>query len=85
MPEISRFYGIVIYMNFRDHNQPHFHAKYGEQEVIVEIKSGIVEGKMSGRALKLIFEWLSQHEEELIENWTLAQSRKPLNSIHPLI
>lgn len=42
MPEISRFYGIVIYMNYNDHDPPHFHARYREQEVSVEIIGGNV-------------------------------------------
>ena len=39
MPEISRFYGIVIKMFFDDHNPPHFHALYGEYEVLININS----------------------------------------------
>ena len=41
MPELSRFLGIVIFMNFNDHNPPHFHAKYGDFEIIIEIGSGL--------------------------------------------
>jgi hypothetical protein len=37
MPVISRFYGIVVFINYNDHNPPHFHARYQEQEVIVDI------------------------------------------------
>lgn len=39
MPEISRFYGIVIFMNYSDQEPAHFHARYQEQEVIVEIET----------------------------------------------
>ena len=55
MPEISRFYGIIITMNYNEHNPPHFHARYGDEEVTINIQSGIVEGKMSKRALKMVF------------------------------
>ena len=58
MPEISRFYGITIVMNFNDHNPPHFHALYQDYEISIDIKSGVVNGSMSKRALKMIFEWL---------------------------
>jgi hypothetical protein len=51
MPEISRFYGIVIFMNFNDHLPPHFHARYQDQEVTIDIESGMVTGKMSKRAV----------------------------------
>lgn len=60
MPELCRFLGIVIFMNFNEHNPPYFHAKYGDFEIIVEINSGIVEGKFPKRALGLVMEWYSQ-------------------------
>lgn len=84
MPEISRFYGIVIYMNYNDHNPPHFHAKYQDQEIIMEINSGTVEGKMSKRALELIFKWADKYKIELNENWELSRERKQLKNISPL-
>jgi hypothetical protein len=84
MPEISRFYGIAITMNFREHNPPHFHATYQDYEISVDIKTGLVNGKMSKRALKMIFEWLDLHKDELMEDWNLAQDRKTLLKISPL-
>lgn len=84
MPTISRFYGIVIYMNYNDHNPPHFHARYQDQEVMVEIGSGLVTGTMSRRALRLVFEWAEAHEAELQANWERARERKPLQPIEPL-
>ncbi|MFW6101881.1 MAG: DUF4160 domain-containing protein [Bacteroidota bacterium] len=84
MPEISRFLGIIIAMFYRDHAPPHFHAIYGEYEITVEIESGIINGRFPKRALKLIFEWLELHRDELLENWRLAEDRRPLNKIDPL-
>lgn len=84
MPELSRFYGIVIFMNYNDHEPPHFHARYQEQEVTVEIAGGLVKGLMSRRALRLVFEWADLHERELEENWQRAQERQALKSIEPL-
>jgi hypothetical protein len=84
VPEISRFLGIVIAMFYRDHTPPHFHARYGEFEVTVEIESGIVNGKFPSRALSLTTEWHRLHKDELLENWNLAKERKPLNNIAPL-
>ena len=84
MPTISRFYGIVVYMNYRDHPPPHFHARYGEQEVTIEIETGIVTGKMSRRALQMLFTWLEIHQEELLDNWERAENHKPMESIPPL-
>ncbi len=84
MPEISRFFGIIIYMNYNEHDPPHFHAKYQEQEVTIEIQTGIVQGKMSKRALRMLFEWSELHRDELSSNWERARERKPLMSIQPL-
>ncbi len=84
MPTISRFYGIVIYMNYNDHLPPHFHARYQEQEVTIEIATGVVTGKMSKRALRMLFEWLDDHQDELLRNWELARARQPLEKIPPL-
>jgi hypothetical protein len=84
MPEISRFFGIIVFMNYNDHSPPHFHARYQEQEVTIEIETGLVTGKMSKRALRMLFEWLESHQEELLNNWERAQARQPLNKISPL-
>ena len=84
MPEISRFYGITIYMFFNDHAPPHFHTKYGDFEATININDGVVNGKMPRRALKLIYEWLDLHQDDLRENWYLMEKRKPLKKIEPL-
>lgn len=51
MPTISRFLGIVVSMFWNDHQPPHFHARYGEYEITVDIESGVVEGKFPPRSL----------------------------------
>jgi hypothetical protein len=56
MPEISRFFGIVIKMFYRDHAPPHFHAVYAEHEILVYLDSGVVEGQFPTRALSLVLE-----------------------------
>ena len=84
MPEISRFLGIVVYMLYDDHPAPHFHAEYGEFKILVEIDSGVVEGRFPRRALKALTEWYELHREELAANWRLAEQHQPLNPIAPL-
>ncbi len=84
MPEICRFYGIIVFMNYNEHDPPHFHAKYQDQEVIVEIPTGIIQGRMSRRALRMLFEWSEIYREELLQNWERARERKPLEKI-PLL
>ena len=62
MPEISRFYGIVIKMYFGDHNPPHFHAEYGDKQVVVNLNTlVIIAGKLPPRAMGLVTEWATLH------------------------
>jgi len=84
MPEIARFYGIVIYMFYNDHNPPHFHIKYQDYEAVIDIREGTISGILPRRALNLIYDWLDMHQQELLENWKLAKERMPLNKIEPL-
>lgn len=84
MPEISRFYGIIIKMYFNDHNPPHFHAEYQGYKVIVSIEEGVVEGQMPKTALKLIFEWLDLHKGELLVNWETIRKTGKFERIKPL-
>ncbi len=86
MPEISRFYGIIIAMFWDDHNPPHFHARYGRHKAALEIRSlRILDGTLPPRALGLVVEWASQHVDELMRNWEEARNNKPLQKINPLI
>lgn len=84
MPIISRFFGIVIYMYWRDHAPPHFHARYQGQEVTIEIETGRVEGSINARALGLVHEWRHLHVAELTKDWKLAEQKRILNEIQPL-
>ncbi len=87
MPEISRFYGIIIYMYVKDHNPPHFHAKYNEFEGTFSIENfAVLNGKLPSKALSLVIEWASQHQEELLENWTklTETDQASFNKIEPL-
>ena len=84
MPEISRFFGIVISMIYGDHNPPHFHASYQNFTISVEIVSGIVDGKFPKKELKAIFEWLEKNQELLLEDWKLCQEHKQPKPVPPL-
>lgn len=84
MPIISRFLGIIITMYWDDHSPPHFHAKYGEYEITVEILSGIVEGKFPKRALMHVLEWQELHQEELLKDWALCREKQMPEPIAPL-
>lgn len=85
MPEISRFFGIVIKMFFDEHNPPHFHAFYGEYEALVEIRTlTVFAGHLPPRALGLVIEWATLHRDELLNDWNRAQLQQSLVKIEPL-
>jgi hypothetical protein len=68
MPELSRFYGIVVRMFYGDHPPPHFHAIYGEHSAKIEIETlSVFEGQLPARALGLVIEWATLHQAELRE------------------
>ena len=85
MPEISRFYGIVIGMFYDDHNPPHFHAKYGEYTAEISINDlSVMKGSLPPRALGLVIEWASIYKDELLKDWDAALHKKSLLPIEPL-
>lgn len=85
MPEISRFYGIIVMMNWRDHPPPHIHARYGDEEITVTLDNAMrIEGRIQRRALLLLLEWVDLHRAELLDNWQRAERREPLTQIDPL-
>lgn len=84
MPELSRFLGIAIGIFPRDHPPPDFHAVYGEYQITVGIRSGVVRGDFPKRALRHVLEWLDLHENELLEAWELVQAGRSPNKIAPL-
>ena len=71
-------------MYFEDHAPSHFHAKYNEFEITVDIHTGIVTGRFSRRALCSVLEWYDIHQKELLENWELARLSRQLKKIEPL-
>ncbi|MEK7249737.1 MAG: DUF4160 domain-containing protein [Bacteroidota bacterium] len=85
MPEVSRFYGIVIRMYFDDHPPPHFHAEYGEHEVLYDVANlRIFSGSLPHRAMKMVEEWSALHQNELLEVWKKVERQEPSFKIEPL-
>jgi len=82
MPVISSFFGIYIRMYHDDHNPPHIHAEYQGQEALISLIDGrVLAGSLPRRATKLIAEWIADHREELMENWSKAVALEPLERI----
>ena len=84
MPEISRFYGIIIYMYMSEHNPPQFHVWYENYKAIITIKDGIITGSLPRRALNLVYEWLDIHKDELLDNWNRLANFETPQKIEPL-
>ncbi len=85
MPELCRFFGIVIMMNRLDHPPPHFHVKYQEYEATIRIDNfGLHDGDLPARQLGRVVEWAKMHRAELWECWRLSRLREPLLKIKPL-
>ena len=85
MPTVSAFYGILIRMFFNDHAPPNFHARYGEFEATIEIRTlEIIHGQLPNRAFNLVQEWAMIHREELLEGWQRCRENAAPAKIEPL-
>ena len=85
MPEISRFFGIVIKMFFDDHNPPHFHAEYSGHLALIDICNlSAFSGQLPPRVMGLVIEWATIHQEELFADWERARAQQELQKIAPL-
>jgi hypothetical protein len=85
MPIVSRFFGIAIAFYWEDHLPPHFHANYGGDEAMIDIRAGaVIRGSLPRRALSLVDEWRTAHVDELLNDWERARQRQPLAYIAPL-
>ena len=85
MPEICRFFGIIITMNYNDHAPPHFHVRYGGQKALISIQTlTLLRGRLPPRVFGLVMEWAALHQAELMRNWDLARQQARLQKIEPL-
>ena len=85
MPEISRFFGIVVRMYFDDHAPPHFHARYAGAEAVVAIDPiHVLRGDLPPRAASMVIEWAALHQRELTGNWQQLRAGRAAQGIAPL-
>ena len=87
MPELSRFYGIIIKMQYFDnekHHTPHIHAYYGESIAEISLEGDMLAGKMPIKQFRIIQAWLAIHEEELMNAWNNAVEGKKFDKIEPI-
>jgi hypothetical protein len=72
-------------MYFDDHDPPHFHAEYAEDQAVIGIETlAVIAGRLPPRALGLVAEWAALHQDELRQAWRKAKSLESVNKIAPL-
>ena len=87
MPELARFYSIIVKMIFEDnkqHAKPHIHVYYNEFEASVGLDGEVLAGELPPKQLKMVLAWIAIHEDELYSAWNNAVQGKPLGKISPL-
>ncbi len=85
MPEISRFFGIIIRMFYDEHNPPHFHVEFQGNKAVFDVEGNLLKGNLGSKtARKLVREWVDLHSNEIVLNWDLAMGGKELKKIDPL-
>ena len=86
MPEISRFFGIVIYMYFNENKPPHFHSVYNEHKTSIALQTlGLIESRLPPKVMSLVVEWAQEHQAELFENWNSMKETGKYRKIKPLV
>lgn len=87
MPEISRFFGIVIKMIFHDtdkRHKPHVHVYYGENEASIAFDGEVLDGKIPLKQYRMVSGWMAMHEDELYAAWNKAVRNEHFDKIDPL-
>ena len=87
MPELSRFYGIIVKMIYNDndkHHKPHVHVYYGEYEASVGLDGEVLDGSLPLKQYRLLSGWMALHEDELYKAWNLAVLSMKFDKIDPL-
>jgi hypothetical protein len=85
MPEVSRFLGILIYLYWRDHAPPHFHARYGKQEAVIDIRTSmVIAGSLPRQQLAVAIAWGVYRQGELMAAWDKAARGISPGRIAPL-
>ena len=85
MPELSRFYGIVVQVYYGDHSPAHFHVEYAGAIAKIDIETlSVIHGSLPARARGLVIEWAAMHQEELRKAFQKAANMQAPGKIDPL-
>ena len=82
---LSEFFSKRFYLDNKQHNLPHIHVKYQDEEAVISIIDGqLLEGTLKPNKMKLVEAWIEIHREELMADWALAISGETIFKIDPL-
>ena len=85
MPEICRFFGIIVRMFYDEHNPPHIHVEYQGNKAVLDFLGNVLKGDLKSRtALRLVREWIDLRLDELRTSWERAQAGREVDRIDPL-
>lgn len=84
MPEICRFYGIVIYLYWKDHNPPHIHFTYGNYVCSISVIDRVVDGQAPAKVIAKVNEWIDVNENAILSLWEKAQRGEQIEKLEPL-
>ena len=85
MPELSRFFGIILRMFHQERNPPHFHAEFQGNKAVFDFQGNILRGDLGSKtAVKLVREWVDLRVTELETDWMLAMKGQEIKKIEPL-
>lgn len=88
MPELARFFGIIIRIFLESggqHHLPHIHVYYQYMAAVYGIDPIVLlSGSIPKRAQRLAEAWIELHQEELVENWRRIEAGEPIQKIAPL-
>ena len=87
MPELARFFNIIIRMLYSDdskHSKPHINAVYAEYQASIGLDGELLAGKLPVKQLRLVLAWITIHEDELYSAWNRAVRNQPFGKIEPL-
>lgn len=87
MPELSRFFGIIISLRYNDdgkHHLPHIHATYAGYEAVVSFDGELLQGALPKTQLSMVIAWVTIHRSELDAAWIKASRNEKIDKIKPL-
>ena len=81
MPKIFEYFGFIFYFYSNEEERMHIHVRSGTDNFSITIQDRIIEGKARSKTVKIINDFIDEHEEELMELWGRAQRGEKINKI----